>query len=86
MASFDFYAGVCTRGLMHIMVSESWPLIDLDKRVACWDHGCMVDACIETVQNDVRKNIIESEGDLGFEPRSQRLPYTSLATRALDAL
>ena len=34
----------------------------------------------ETAQDDVRKNIIEREGDLGFEPRSQRLPMLRLPT------
>ena len=37
--------------------------------------GCMMVFREETAQDDIMENIIEREGDLGFEPRSQGLPY-----------
>ena len=43
-------------------------LIDLAIRVAYLEDGCMMVACIETTQNDVRKNNMERDGDLGSNP------------------
>ena len=45
-----------------------------------WSSGGQV------AHDDVRKNIIEREGDLGIEPRSQGLPIHMPATGALSAL
>ena len=44
--------------------------IAFSSHVACLDCECMMVFREETAQDDIRKNIIEREGDLGFEPRS----------------
>ena len=53
--------------------------MDLSKHVVSPDMESMVNLRIESAWDDVRKNIMEREGDLGFEPRSQRLPTPRLA-------
>ena len=56
--------------------------MDLSEHVEGLDVESMVHPGTESAWNQVRKNIIEREGDLGFEPRSQGLPITRLTSGA----